>query len=303
MIAMKRLFVMAALSGCAFATSTAAVLAQEAQPAPAPAPVPSPTLMDREYDGNLHIQVAPYIWAPTVRGNFQFSIPIVSNPKHGITQTSVMVKPADYAAKINSAAMFSFDARKGAADLFGDFIYVNASASASDSAIVSGRLGRVQIPISLSTNSHLRASIWELAAGYTFVRGHNADLGIFGGLREYPLDVTLDYNATIGKRGIINPSGSIVSDNIAQDVIFGLRGKAFLGDGRWYIPYYIDLGTGIGAVTNQTWEGYTGVGYGFPHGQTLLLAYRTLNYDAFAPVSDVQKLTMSGPLLGYTFNL
>lgn len=300
MNAMKRLFLAAALSGGALAASTAAVLAQEAQPTPAPEA--SPTLMDRQYDGNLHIQLAPYIWAPTVHGNFQYSIPTVSNPKHGITQTSITVKPADYAANINSAAMFSFDARKGAADVFGDFIYVNASASASASAIASGRLGRIQIPINLSTTSHLRSSIWELAAGYTFARGHNADLSIFGGLREYPLNLTLDYNATVGKRGIIARSGSVASDSIAQDVIFGLRGKAFLGD-HWYVPYYVDYGTGIGQLSNQTWQAFSGAGYAFPHGQALILAYRALSYSGFAPISNVQKLTLSGPLLGYTFNL
>jgi hypothetical protein len=80
----------------------------------------------------------------------------------------------------------------------------------------------------------------------------------------------------------------------------GCGGKAFFGNGHWFVPYYIDLGTGS---NNQTWEGYTGAGYTFNHGQAILLSYRSLNYYDFPANSPVHKLTMSGPLVGYTFNL
>jgi hypothetical protein len=79
-----------------------------------------------------------------------------------------------------------------------------------------------------------------------------------------------------------------------------LRGRAFLGDGHWFVPYYIDVGTGN---DNQTWEGYTGAGYAFNHGQTLVFNWRSLNYFSFPPITRVQKLTLYGPLLGYTFKI
>jgi hypothetical protein len=94
--------------------------------------------------------------------------------------------------------------------------------------------------------------------------------------------------------------GTVVNKQVANDVIFGLRGKAFLGDGHWFVPYYIDAGAG---AINQTWQAYTGAGYTFNHGQTFLLAYRSLNYYGFPAGSPVQKLTLGGPLLGYTFQL
>ena len=64
---------------------------------------------------------------------------------------------------------------------------------------------------------------------------------------------------------------------ITNDVITGLRGKAFFGDGHIFVPYYIDFGTSTG-VNNQTWEGMTGAGYAFNHGQTvdLYLPYAEL---------------------------
>lgn len=300
---MKRFLAAAPLLICASLALAARADAQET-PAPAtPAPAASPTLMDREYDGNLHIMAAPYVWAPTVGGTFQFTIPKLPRRGGGTRQTSASVAPVNYLPKLNSAAMFAFDARKGGIDLFGDYIYVNATVSATASATLSGRLGQRQVPVSLSTNARLRESIWEAAAGFTVARGHNADLSVIAGLREYPLSLTFDYTATIGTRRPFMRSGSVQTADIAQDVIFGLRGKAFLGDGHWYVPYYVDLGTGIGQLGNQTWQGYSGAGYAFNHGQSIILLYRDLTYTGFSPISHVQKLSMYGPLLGYTFNL
>jgi hypothetical protein len=283
------------------AASTAIAHAQET-----PAPESTPTWMDRQYDGNLHITAAPYIWGPTVKANLQFSIPTLPHARGhggGVLQSSFEAGPSDYVPKLNSAVMFAFDARKGGIDIFGDYIYLNATSTANIFGTLTGPRGNVQIPVSIAADARLRASIWEAAAGFTVARGHNADLSIITGMRGFPLTLSFGYSALIGKRGILAPTGSIAAGQIAQDVIVGLRGKAYFGDDRWFVPYYVDVGTGIGQLGNQTWEGYTGAGYTFNHGQTLVALYRTLNYYALPPVSNLQKLSMYGPLLGYTFNL
>ena len=288
----------------AFAGANAAALAQEA-PAPAQSPAAlataapeSMTPMQRQYDGQLHVTLAPYIWAPTIRQNLQYSIPTVT--QHGVPfQTSVQIGPSDYASNINAAAMFSFEVRKGAMDLFGDYIYTNVSTNATAATSISGPLGHVKIPVTLTTNARLASSIWEIAAGFSVAHGNNADLNLFGGWRQFPLNLTLDYNAVIGKKGIIQPAGTVVVSPMANDVIFGLRGKAFFSN-HFYVTYYGDAG--VGAI-NQTWQAFAGPGYMFDHGQTIVLAYRTLNYNTFPQNSPVQKLAMYGPLLGYTFQL
>lgn len=292
----------AAFLACAALTSVAR--AQEApatteSPAPAVTPAPNASLtpMQQQYDGNLHVTLAPYVWLPTVQQNLQYSIPTQSAGH--VIQTSIAVGPSNYASNINAAAMFSFEVRKGALDLFGDYIYTNVSTSATATTHVTGPLGHVNIPITLTTNSRLASSIWELAAGFSLAHSDNADVNLFAGWRQFPLHLTLDYNAVIGKRGIIAPSGTVNEDPMADDVIFGLRGKAFLSN-HWYVTYYGDAG--VGAI-NQTWEAFLGPGYRFNHGQTVVLAYRSLNYNAFPENSPVQKLTMNGPLLGYTFQL
>src|SRR5579863_675487 len=303
-----RLFLPFLIAGVvAFAATNSVARAQETPapdmtPAPvasAPAQAETPSRMEQQYDGNWHVMLAPYVWLPTLKQNVQYSIPTIPQHGGGIVQGAVQVGPSDYLTKINAAAMFSFEARKGDLDLFGDYIYTNVSTSSTVSTTFSGPLGHVVIPVTLTTNSRLASSIWELAAGFSIAHGQSADLNLFAGWRQFPLHLTLDYNAVIGKRGLIAPSGTVVENPLANDVIFGFRGKAFLGD-HWYVPYYIDAGSG---AINQTWQAFTGAGYVANHGQTILLAYRTLNYNAFPPGSPVQRLVMYGPLLGYSFQI
>ncbi len=287
----------------ALAAGTTVAGAQEAAPA-APAQAATPSPLDRLYDGNTHISVAPYLWGPTVTSVFQYSVPALrGGGGKGATIGSVSVTPSQYLAKLNSAAMIAFDARKGAFDVFGDGIYLNASASATAYSTITLGRGRITIPATFNTNARLSAGIWEAAAGYTVARSSNSDLSMFAGIRQFPINVTLAYSATIGRHGLIAPSGTITSGDMTSDFIFGLRGQAYLGSGRFFIPYYADLGTALSSVPNTTWQAYGGAGYSFDHGQRLLLVYRTLNYDGFNPDDHIQKVVMAGPLLGYSFNL
>jgi len=292
------------LSLSAIALSLAAFVApasaQEPASSPTPAASANPTFMDRQYDGRAHLMLAPYIWGPTIKANFQFSIPTLSGRPRGIAQTSVLVGPSDYLPKLNTAGMMSLDFRKSDFDLFADAIYLNASTTATIYGNVNGPRGRVQIPVTVDSSAHITTAIWEVAAGYTFAHGHNADLSGFVGVRQFPMNLNADYTVTIGKRGILAPTGSIGTADYTNDVIWGLRGKAFFGDDRWYVPYYFDVGTG---TNNQTWQAYGGAGYAFPHGQTFVALWRALNYNQFPPTAHVQKMSLAGPLLGYTFNI
>jgi len=47
------------------------------------------------------------------------------------------------------------------------------------------------------------------------------------------------------------------------DGILGVTGQVWLGDGRWYMPYYMDVDTGS---SNRTWQALLGLGYAFDWG-------------------------------------
>jgi hypothetical protein len=284
----------------AFAAATIAARAQE-PPTPAPVATSNPTFMDRQYDGRWHVMLAPYVWGPTIKANFQYQLPTLRHHLDaGPIANTIQVGPSDYLPKLNTAGMLAFDVRKGEFDLFGDAIYLNASTTATIFSTLGGNFGKIHIPVTIDSSAHVTTAIWEVAAGYAVAHGHNADLTLLAGIREFPIAINADYTATIGKRGILAPTGTINSTAYTNDVIVGLKGRAFFGGDRWYVPYYIDVGTGN---NNQSWEAYGGAGYAFPHGQTLIALWRALNYNAFPPISPVQKMSLAGPLLGYTFNL
>jgi hypothetical protein len=298
----KRLASSVFLLTATFAGATSVALAQDTT-APTPAPAASPTLMDRQYDGQWHITLAPYIWLPTVHGTFQYTVPNLPRRAGGTELFNFQTTPSNYVSKLNSAAMGALDIRQGNFDVFGDYIYTNATANAGETAVIGGPLDRRQVRLNLNTSARITPRIWEAAAGYTVARGHDADLSIFLGLRQTPINLSLGYNASItDRRGSFAANGTVVASTQTNDVITGLRGKAFFGDGHIFVPYYIDIGTSTG-VNNQTWEGMTGAGYAFNHGQSLVFTYRTLNYFSFPPNVAVQKFNMSGPLFGYTFNI
>jgi hypothetical protein len=285
--------------GFALAVIAAPARAQETPP-PAPLPPPAnPTPIDREYDGQTHITLAPYIWGPTVKLNTQYSIPTLPTRPVHIIAPNIEIGPSDYLPKVDSAFMGAFEVRKGILSLFGDGIYLNAATTATFVGTISGPFNRIHIPYTVNTAARISPAIWELAAGVTLAHNDFADVNFFAGTRQFPISATLSYNAIVGRRGIIAPSGNLRTFDAADDMILGLRGQVFF-DRHLFVPYYGDFGNGS---NNQSWQAYGGAGYAFDHGQSIIALYRALNYFNFPLTAHTQKFNMSGPLLGYTFGI
>jgi hypothetical protein len=288
-----------ALAPLALALTCAAALAQGSSTPATPAPASTPTAMDRAYDGQFHANLIPYLWLPTIRTNLQYTIPQL--PVGGGTfARDSQIGPSDYLTNLNTAGELAFNVRKGDALLLGDYIYVNASATANAFTTLSGPAGKIKVPASFVTNARIATSIWELAAGISLAHGHNADLNLIVGWRQFPLTATAAYTATIGSRIPLTRSGTVKISPLANDVVFGLQGRVYVGDGHWFTPYYIDAGSGS---NQQTWEANAGAGYAFPHGQAFVATFRTLQYNGFTSDSPVKKISMWGPLLGYSFGI
>lgn len=99
-----------------------------------------------------------------------------------------------------------------------------------------------------------------------------------------------------GPLGFLPQAESLSQKEDLVDAIIGLWGKTKLGAGNWFVPYYLDVGTGS---STSTWQGMAGIGYSYKWGD-VLLAYRELYYDQ---KSDklLQNVRLSGPVLGATF--
>jgi len=64
----------------------------------------------------------------------------------------------------------------------------------------------------------------------------------------------------------------------------------------WFVPYYVDVGTG---ASHFTWQGIAGIGYAFSWGE-LLGVWRYLDYD-FKSGKTIKSLSLDGPAVGVAF--
>ena len=98
--------------------------------------------------------------------------------------------------------------------------------------------------------------------------------------------------------GVLPPlTGTKEVSETNWDGIVGLKGRAFFGaDRRWFVPFYVDVGTG---QSKFTWQLNVGVGYQFEWG-ALVASWRYLDYD-FKSSSQVQSMSFNGPLVGALF--
>jgi hypothetical protein len=290
-----------ALGVAAFAFSSATAMAQTA-PSPAPMKPARQNVITNEYDGKTHLTITPYVWVPTVNGTFQFNAPNRKVAGGGYTTTTLntQVGPNSYLSNINFAAMGAVELRKGDVGVYGDVITLNVSSADTFVTSVSGPLGHVNLPVDLGTSAHLASTVWEAGADLTLWHNDAADIQLLTGWRQIRMTGDLDYNVVAGKNQQFARSGSLSKTDNIGDVVFGFKGKAAIGDGGWFIPYYVDYG--VGAPSNNTWQAYTGIGKA-TRGGAFLLLFRDINYDFDPGASFAQKVRLGGPLLGYTFKL
>jgi hypothetical protein len=65
---------------------------------------------------------------------------------------------------------------------------------------------------------------------------------------------------------------------------------------RWFVPYYLDVGTGESSLT---WQAMAGVGYAFGGG-SVICAWRHIDYDMESG-NTIESVTFDGPGVAVAF--
>lgn len=229
-----------------------------------------------------------YGWFPNMDAKASFPTP----------QGSLVVDAGNILDSLQFAAMGTLEVRKGRWGAFTDLIYSDLSDSKTGARAFT--VGAVNVPGNaiLSADLSMKAWIWTLAGGYAVVQDPTHELNVFAGFRY--LDVSNDLNwaftGNVGPIPVPGRAGVASADATSWDGIVGVHGAAKLGGSGWYMPYYLDVGTG---QSQLTWQALLGLGYEFKWGNAIA-AYRYLDYDLSSgkPMAD---LSMYGPLLGVTF--
>ncbi len=267
---------------------TALFLASGALPAPAAAQM-AQTAWE---SGKWQFTATVYGWFPTINGKINFPGDLGS--------TDIHVPFHDTLEHLKMGVMGAFDAHNGRWGMFTDVLYMDVGGVKSQTSDFS--IGSIALPASTTTSLSLdlKSVVWTVAGEYRMASDPAWTVDLLGGARMLYIKPTLGYSITGALGPIVIPGrdGSKAISETLWDAIIGIKGRYAFGDKReWFVPFYLDVGTG---ATKLTWQGVAGVGYAF-HWGDVTATWRYLDWNAKSgkPIAD---LNMGGPMLAVAFH-
>ena len=197
------------------------------------------------------------------------------------------------------AFMGSFEARRGQWGAFTDFLYMDVGNVQEHSQALS--IGHAGIPADVNANLSfdLKTSAWSLAGTYAVIASPEFRLDVLAGTRVLALRPKLNWglSGNVGQFAPIDQAGTRELTEQNWDFIAGAKGRVDVGaNGKWFIPYYFDIGTGESKLTDQA---MAGIGYGFGWGD-VTVSWRYVGYQ-FKSGGLIEDLTFNGPQFAATF--
>ncbi len=231
-----------------------------------------------------------YAWLPAMGG--ELTVPMEGD-------ASASLDPSDILDALNFTFMGMAEAQKGRWGAATDVIYLDLGATKNKFRDLT--LGDHDLPATASAKADIGLSgwVWTLGGTYQLVEEPAHPLVFLAGARMLQLssDLTLKFEGDITGLPVTERT---VKGDVSQtnwDAIVGLKGRfAFGGEQRWFVPYYLDVGTGD---SDLTWQGMAGVGYAFEWGE-LVAVWRYLDYN-FASGDAAKELWVNGAAFGATF--
>jgi hypothetical protein len=176
-----------------------------------------------------------------------------------------------------------------------DLVYADLGGSheGSRNFTVGGRPVAATADLSLDVKS----TVWTLSGLYNLSSTAENTTDLLFGVRMLNMKQTLDWSLSNSVPELPNRSGEASVDGTNWDGIVGVKGRYYLGaDRKWFLPYYVDVGTG---QSKLTWQVNAGVGYRFDWG-SLFATWRYLDYE-FKSGNALQSMSMNGGLVGVAF--
>jgi hypothetical protein len=201
--------------------------------------------------------------------------------------------------------MFSAQASHQDFSAFTDFYYVNlgVNGTANKLSSVTGPFGHVTVPVGLQlqTGTGMGLTAWTLGGGYRFAHGDWGEIEGIAGARL--LDVTSSTHYTLsadvtGPLGglALEHNGSLSAGGSFWDGIIGVKGRFNLANSGFFVPYYLDIGTG---ALPLTWQAYAGVGYSWKWFD-VSAGWRVLDYQK-SGTSSVENVSLNGLIAAANF--
>jgi hypothetical protein len=230
-----------------------------------------------------------YGYLPTIGGNVSF-------PTGG---SSIDVDANKILSHLKMTFMGTLDAHNGRWGAFTDVLYLDLGGSKSNTRDFS--IGHHDIPADTTAdlNLDLKGIIWTVAGEYRIVSDPSTKVDVLAGARLFGVKPTLGWSIN-GDLGPIPESGRSGSKQISESIwdgIVGVKGRYAFGDNRqWFVPFYLDVGTG---QSQLTWQIAGGIGYTY-HWGSVFAMWRYLDYN-FKSGNGLDSINMNGPMLGAAF--
>ncbi len=192
--------------------------------------------------------------------------------------------------------MGALDAHNGRWGVFNDVLYMDLGGTQTQTRDFS--IGGIAIPATATTTKSvdLKSWVWTVAGEYRVAADPAWTVDLLAGGRMLYVKPRLNWSITGDVGPIVLPgrSGTKSISDTLWDGIVGVKGRYAFGDNRkWFVPFYLDVGTG---ATSLTWQAAGGVGYAYSWGEVVAVwRYLDWNGKSGKPIAD---LNMSGPQLG-----
>jgi hypothetical protein len=245
-------------------------------------------------DGKWQVSASLYAYLPTIGGSTTFpGLPGNPSPSMNMDASTII-------DNLKMTFMGSLDIHNGQWGLWNDVLYLNLGNSKSGTRDFSLINGNIPASASADLSLDVKGTIWTVAGEY---RLYNIDPAwtndLLFGARMFNMTNTLgfSFNGAIGSYPLAGRSGSVEVSETLWDGIVGVKGRYAFGANReWFVPYYLDVGTG---QSQSTWQAAAGVGYKFGWGELTGL-WRYIDYNMKSG-SAIQSMNFNGPQIGATF--
>ena len=246
-------------------------------------------------------QLTPYVWLPTISGKLNYDLPAGG----GDGAPRIDVGPTDWLELLNGVFLLRGEARKDRFFVFADVVYLGLE-SDNDRVVAvspgSGDLIPIDASVNLDTKTDLDGFTMTLAGGLNVHSDETSSTDLFAGVRFFGMDTKTSWNLSAdielpGGGNVLPRQGSIESDLESWDAVVGIKGRMRIGNGKWSLPYYLDVGTGD---SDLTWQAIAGVSYAYSWGD-LIISYRHFEYDG-GPQGLMENFSFSGPVIGGRFS-
>jgi len=216
---------------------------------------------------NWQFRLTPYAWFAGLKGD------IASVP--GSPSVPVDIPASDALKDTEASAMLVFEAQKGRHGFFTDLLYSDV------------RSKEDLIPaIGLTLKSTSKTTIFTLAYAYQIYDQGGASIDLLAGGRYWDIDTTLRFG---GGSGLL--AGKKVSHSESWlDPAIGIKGRASLGDSRFYLAGGAALG-GFGPGSDSFYEITANIGYQWNKSIGTTIGYRLfdVNYEHNDFLYDVKQ--------------